>query len=150
MLRDNRAEYLRSASRAVRRWWRPVSGSLRSGRIQQPVENTARHYCAVSSKGSYTSQCARQGRGAQCVARWSYDRADRHDAGNSLVALPRYAEMEKRICELAAQGLYDDQIVQILADDGHRSPWRGTAVLPSTVRGIRLRHGIKAVHGQTR
>jgi DNA invertase Pin-like site-specific DNA recombinase len=69
---------------------------------------------------------------------------------NSLAALPRYAEMERRICELAAKGLYDDQIVQILADEGHRSPWRGTAVLPSTVRGIRLRHGIKAVHRQTR
>jgi DNA invertase Pin-like site-specific DNA recombinase len=69
---------------------------------------------------------------------------------NSLAALPRYAEMDRRICELAAKGLYDDQIVQILADEGHRSPWRGTAVLPSTVRGIRLRHGIKAVHRQTR
>jgi DNA invertase Pin-like site-specific DNA recombinase len=69
---------------------------------------------------------------------------------NSLAALPRYAEMERRICELAAKGLYDDQIVQILADEGHRSPWRGTAVLPSAVRGIRLRHGIKAVHRQTR
>jgi DNA invertase Pin-like site-specific DNA recombinase len=69
---------------------------------------------------------------------------------NSLAALPRYAEMERRICELATKGLYDDQIVQILADEGHRSPWRGTAVLPSTVRGIRLRHGIKAVHRQTR
>jgi DNA invertase Pin-like site-specific DNA recombinase len=69
---------------------------------------------------------------------------------NSLAALPRYAEMERRICELATKGLYDDQIVRILADEGHRSPWRGTAVLPSTVRGIRLRHGIKAVHRQTR
>src|SRR5258708_23692564 len=69
---------------------------------------------------------------------------------NSLAALPRYAEMERRICELAAKGLYDDQIIQILADEGHRSPWRGTAVLPSTVRGIRLRHGIKAVPRQTR
>jgi hypothetical protein len=69
---------------------------------------------------------------------------------NRLAALPRYAEMERRICELAAKGLYDDQIVQILADEGHRSPWRGTSVLPSTVRGIRLRHGIKAVHRQTR
>lgn len=69
---------------------------------------------------------------------------------NSLAALPRHVEMENRICELAAKGLYDDQIVQILADEGHRSPWRGTAVLPSTVRGIRLRHGIKAVHRQTR
>src|SRR5229473_3759565 len=69
---------------------------------------------------------------------------------NSLAALPRYAEMERRICELATKGLYDDQIVQILADEGHRSPWRGIAVLPSTVRGIRLRHGIKAVQRQTR
>jgi hypothetical protein len=36
---------------------------------------------------------------------------------NSLAALPRYTEMERRICELAAEGLYDDQIV---SDFGRR------------------------------
>jgi DNA invertase Pin-like site-specific DNA recombinase len=69
---------------------------------------------------------------------------------NSLTALPRFPEMEQRICELAAEGLHDDQIVRILTEEGHRSPWRGTEVLPSTVQGIRLRHGIRAVPRQTR
>lgn len=69
---------------------------------------------------------------------------------NTLAALPRHAEMEQRICELATNGLYDDEIARILTDEGHRSPWRGTEVLPSTVQGIRLRHRIKAVPRQTR
>jgi hypothetical protein len=69
---------------------------------------------------------------------------------NSLTALPRGAEMEQRVCELAAAGHYDDEIARILTAEGHRSPWRGAEVLPSTVRGIRLRHGRKTVRQRTR
>ena len=69
---------------------------------------------------------------------------------NSLTALPRGAEMEQRACELAAAGHYDDEIAQILTAEGHRSPCQGAEVLPSTVRGIRLRHGIKTVRQRTR
>lgn len=69
---------------------------------------------------------------------------------NVLTALPRHVEMEKRICELANTGLYDDEIARILTSEGHRSPWRGTEVLASTVRGIRLRHRIKTARQRTR
>jgi DNA invertase Pin-like site-specific DNA recombinase len=69
---------------------------------------------------------------------------------NALAALPRHAEMEQRICELAATGLYDDEIARMLTAEGHRSPWRGAEVLPSTVRGIRLRHGMKTIRQRTR
>jgi DNA invertase Pin-like site-specific DNA recombinase len=69
---------------------------------------------------------------------------------NALHALPRYAEMEERILTLARIGLYDDEIARTLTDEGHRSPGRGTEVLPSTVRDIRLQHGIKLQPRQTR
>jgi hypothetical protein len=49
--------------------------------------------------------------------------------------------MEQRVCELAAAGNYDDEIARILTAEGH---------LPSTVRGIRLHHGIKTVRQRTR
>jgi hypothetical protein len=62
---------------------------------------------------------------------------------NALAALPRHAEMEQRVCELAAAGHYDDEIARMLTAEGHRSPWRGTEVLASTVRGIRIRHGVR-------
>jgi hypothetical protein len=62
---------------------------------------------------------------------------------NSLSALPRHAEMEQRVCELAAAGYYDDEIARMLTAEGHRSPWRGSEVLASTVRSIRIRHGEK-------
>jgi len=62
---------------------------------------------------------------------------------NALSALPRHAEMEQRVCELAAAGHYDDEIARMLTAEGHRSPWRGTEVLASTVRSIRIRHGVK-------
>src|SRR4029453_15661468 len=45
---------------------------------------------------------------------------------HALSALPRCAEMQQRICELAANGRYDDEIARMLTAEGHRSPWRGT------------------------
>jgi DNA invertase Pin-like site-specific DNA recombinase len=55
---------------------------------------------------------------------------------NALAALPRHAEMENRVLELAREGFHDDEIARKLTADGHRSPWRGTEVLPSTVERI--------------
>jgi hypothetical protein len=69
---------------------------------------------------------------------------------NALSALPRQAEMQQRVCELAKAGLFDDEIARTLTAEGHRSPWRGTEVLASTVRGIRLRHGLKTPRPRTR
>lgn len=57
----------------------------------------------------------------------------------SLAALPQVAEMEHLICTLCAEGHSDAEIAHRLTAQGHRSP-SSQAVLPSTVRGIRLQH----------
>jgi DNA-binding CsgD family transcriptional regulator len=50
------------------------------------------------------------------MARRRNNRAHCHDAGQliKLTALPLGAEMEQRVCELAAAGHYDDEIARIL------------------------------------
>ncbi len=63
--------------------------------------------------------------------------------GSTLTTMPRGAEMEARVLELARSGLHDEEIVAALAAEGHRSPQRARGVYPSTVRRIRLRHGVK-------
>ena len=47
--------------------------------------------------------------------------------------------MEQEVLRRAAAGETDEEIAAILSQQGHRSP-RHTAVLPSTVRFLRLRH----------
>jgi DNA invertase Pin-like site-specific DNA recombinase len=69
---------------------------------------------------------------------------------NNLQALPRHAEMEARIMQLAHSGCYDDEIAGILTEEGHRSARHSTKVLPSTVQAVRLRHGLKLKSRQTR
>jgi len=64
---------------------------------------------------------------------------------NALAALPRAAEMEARVLELARDGLHDDEIVRVLTAEGHRSPWRTEEFLPGTVQRIRLQHQVKVV-----
>jgi DNA invertase Pin-like site-specific DNA recombinase len=50
-------------------------------------------------------------------------------------------EMEQTILKLSAQGISDEEIAQQLTAHGHRSP-KHQSVLPSTVKTIRLRHGV--------
>jgi DNA invertase Pin-like site-specific DNA recombinase len=57
----------------------------------------------------------------------------------SLARLSSAAAMEKEILELAHQGQTDEEIAATLTRRGYRSPKRA-AVLPSTVRILRLRH----------
>jgi hypothetical protein len=59
----------------------------------------------------------------------------------SLAQLSFAQEMERAIVEQARAGRSDEQIAVALTQQGFRSPQR-TAVLPSTVRGIRLCHRI--------
>jgi DNA invertase Pin-like site-specific DNA recombinase len=61
----------------------------------------------------------------------------------SLSAMPRGAQMEARVLELARSGMHDADIVSQLTAEGHRSPRQAVGVHPSTVRDIRLRHGVK-------
>jgi hypothetical protein len=49
--------------------------------------------------------------------------------------------MEQLIRERSATGVADEEIAQELTAQGYRSP-RGPEVLPSTVRGIRIKHGL--------
>ena len=51
-------------------------------------------------------------------------------------------EMEEKILNLSQRGMSDEQIALELAELGYRSPTRPDTVLPSTVRGVRLKHGI--------
>jgi DNA invertase Pin-like site-specific DNA recombinase len=69
---------------------------------------------------------------------------------NALAALPRAAEFEARIVELAGSGLHDQEIAQALMEEGYRSARDAAGVLPATVRRIRARHGIKFVARCTR
>ncbi len=62
---------------------------------------------------------------------------------SALSAMPRGAQMEARVLELARSGLHDEGIIRQLIAEGHRSPRQTTGVYPSTVRDIRLRHGVK-------
>jgi DNA invertase Pin-like site-specific DNA recombinase len=69
---------------------------------------------------------------------------------NALAALPRAAEFEARVVELAKSGLRDGEIAQALMEEGHRSAYETAGVLPATVQRIRARHGIKFVARCTR
>jgi Recombinase/Recombinase zinc beta ribbon domain len=66
----------------------------------------------------------------------------------SLVALSRHEELEARILELARAGRGDAAAAAELTAAGHRSPMR-ERVLPSTVRVIRLRHGVLLKRSQS-
>lgn len=66
----------------------------------------------------------------------------------SLAALSRHKEMEDRILDLARAGRSDEAIAGELTAIGHRSPMRDR-VLPSTVRNIRLQHGILQKRSQS-
>lgn len=59
----------------------------------------------------------------------------------SLAELSQAKEMEAKILQWAPEGLADEEIAARLTREGYRSPMR-PVVLPSTVKTIRLRHGI--------
>jgi DNA invertase Pin-like site-specific DNA recombinase len=56
-------------------------------------------------------------------------------------ALSRAEEMKQTILKLANEGISDEEIAHQLSEGGHRSPMC-QHVLPSTVKTIRLKHGI--------
>lgn len=63
--------------------------------------------------------------------------------------LSKSKSMEKLICDLFHQGKTDAQIAQSLTKLGFRSPMHPDTVLISTVRGIRLKHGLLQVRHQS-
>jgi DNA invertase Pin-like site-specific DNA recombinase len=62
---------------------------------------------------------------------------------SALSAMPRGAQMEARVLDLARSGLHDEGIIRQLIAEGYRSPRQTTGIHLSTVRDIRLRHGLK-------
>ncbi len=66
----------------------------------------------------------------------------------SLARLSSAVEMEKEILKLAKAGKSDEAIAALLTERGHRSP-KHSAVLPSTVRIIRLRHRLLRKRSQS-
>jgi hypothetical protein len=66
----------------------------------------------------------------------------------SLARLSASPEMEKEIIKRAGQGQSDEEIAAHLTQQGHRSP-RHASVLPSTVKIIRLRHGLFTKRSQS-
>jgi DNA invertase Pin-like site-specific DNA recombinase len=66
----------------------------------------------------------------------------------SLAALSSAQEMENLIVQLASSGISDEVIATQLTAQGHRSPMR-QFVLPSTVKIIRLKHGIMQKQSQS-
>jgi DNA invertase Pin-like site-specific DNA recombinase len=63
--------------------------------------------------------------------------------------LPSAQSMERIIIDLFHQGKSDTHIAQTLTELGFRSPMHPNAVLISTVRTIRLKHGLLQVHHQS-
>lgn len=66
----------------------------------------------------------------------------------SLTRLSFAKEMDKEVVQRARQGQTDEQIAEQLTQRGFRSP-RGSTVLPSTVRAIRLRHRLMVKRSQS-
>ena len=60
----------------------------------------------------------------------------------AFTALSNAAEMEAQVVARAREGQPDVAIARALTDQGYRSP-RHTAVLASTVRNLRLKHGLR-------
>jgi hypothetical protein len=63
--------------------------------------------------------------------------------------LPNAQSMEQLVLDLFHQGKTDAQIARVLTDMGFRSPMRPATVLTSTVRGIRLKHGLLQIRHQS-
>ena len=63
-------------------------------------------------------------------------------AVSGLARLSCFAEMDRAAVELFRAGRSDDEIAAELTRSGYRAA-RGRAVIPSTVRSLRLKHGLR-------
>lgn len=69
---------------------------------------------------------------------------------NSVSKLARGEEMRQRVCALACEGMYDDEIAAVLTSEGYRSPTCEDKVLPITVQRIRHAANIEVNQPRTR
>jgi DNA invertase Pin-like site-specific DNA recombinase len=67
----------------------------------------------------------------------------------SWTELSHSTELEHRIVHLHRQGLDDVTIAQQLSTEGYRSPMDAAQLLPSTVKGIRLKHKLFVTRSQS-
>jgi DNA invertase Pin-like site-specific DNA recombinase len=63
--------------------------------------------------------------------------------------LSNSSELEQHILDMHQQGLDDETIAQRLTAQGYRSPLDPTRLLPSTVKGIRLKHRVFVTRSQS-
>jgi len=63
--------------------------------------------------------------------------------------LSKSSELEQHILEMHHQGLDDETIAQRLTAQGYRSPLDPGRLLPSTVKGIRLKHRVFVTRSQS-
>lgn len=66
----------------------------------------------------------------------------------SLAELHGFEQMEQKIVQLSQQGKRDEEIAEVLSAEGFRSPM-SEHLLPSTVKTIRLKHGIMQKRSQS-
>ena len=126
---DLRAAFLETGRRLPALWQDPTLGNeRRKALLRCLIDKVVAHRCApdriqvrIVWRGGATSE-----------------REVEVPVGD-LRRLSRAAEMEARILEMAGRAVPDDRIAAALTAEGHRSPMRDH-LLPSTVKGIRLRH----------
>jgi hypothetical protein len=123
---------LTEAGRRIPEWWRAdrFSQEQKKALLRCLIDKVVIHrtapdavHCRVVWKGGETTAAAV----AITVGSWS-----RLSAGR---------EIEESILDLARQGRSDEEIARCLTERGHHSP-RHTGVLCSSVRIVRLRHGL--------
>jgi hypothetical protein len=135
---DLRAAFLETGRRLPALWQDPALGNeRRKALLRCLIDKVVAHRCApdriqvrIVWRGGATSE-----------------REVEVPVGD-LRRLSRAAEMEARILEMAGRAVPDDQIAAALTAEGHRSPMRDH-LLPSTVKGIRLRHRLMQKRSQS-
>jgi DNA invertase Pin-like site-specific DNA recombinase len=135
---DLRAAFLETGRRLPALWQDPALGNeRRKALLRCLIDKVVAHRCApdrirvrIVWRGGATSE-----------------REVEVPVGD-LRRLSRAPEMEARILEMAGRGVPDDRIAATLTAEGHRSPMRDH-LLPSTVKGIRLRHKLMQKRSQS-
>jgi len=83
-----------------------------------------------------------------CLARLRNDHFGGPGAVGALTDLPTAPQMAQQIRVLFAEGKSDDEMARQLTQHGYRSPSQ-PSVLPSTVKGIRLKLGLMQQRSQS-
>src|SRR6266540_3221675 len=103
--------------------------------------NTTPSTYATRCVRNMVSPFVRTSPATRLIKRSSRPSLRRSHPSNSMSMREPWRLIKKASIKLAAEGISDEEIARRLTESGHRSPMR-QHVLPSTVRTIRLKHGI--------